>query len=329
MSEQDLVEKTFTAREIVIALYRSILQRDPEQAGLEAHTVNVETLGLEPVVEAFVSSPEFRGRLSPPSPDMTLSKADGIQLGLSDDDRAKLWDHIGRAWTSMGETDPYWSVLANPKFKGARVENRAIVEEFYESGVVDIRYLDAFLERNGVRLPKEAVVAEFGCGVGRVTRWLARRYARVLAFDISGSHLAAARERLTAEGLANVELVKVAGPQDLARLEGVDLFFSMIVLQHNPPPIMAEILERACEGLKPGGVAFFQAPTYAEGYAFDVQAYLNDEYNKNDMEMHFLPQREIFRILQANKLEVIEVRRDGCIGHFDRWISNTFLARKR
>ena len=217
-------------------------------------------------------------------------------------------------------------MLADPKYK---TSDRDVIEEFYATGAYDAGYLDGFLERNSVRLPEQAVVAEFGCGVGRVTRWLARKYARVLAFDVSAPHLRAARERMAAEGLSNVEFVHVVGLKDLARLKDFDLFFSFIVLQHNPPPIMADILGQACRGLNPGGVAFFQAPTYGKGYSFNIDAYLDQEYKRSDMEMHFLPQQEIFRILGANDLDMIEVRQDHCIGNFDRWISNTFLAKKR
>src|SRR5271169_236009 len=48
----------------------------------------------------------------------------------------------------------------------------------------------------------------------------------------------------------------------LARLTNVDLFFSIIVLQHNPPPVILGILDAAFAGLRPGGLAFFQVPTY-------------------------------------------------------------------
>ena len=44
---------------------------------------------------------------------------------------------------------------------------------------------------------------------------------------------------------------------DLDTLPEFDLFFSMIVLQHNPPPLIALMLEKIAARLRPGGVAVF------------------------------------------------------------------------
>jgi hypothetical protein len=41
---------------------------------------------------------------------------------------------------------------------------------------------DAWLRRNSLELRADTVCAEYGCGVGRLTQWLAKRFRRVLAF---------------------------------------------------------------------------------------------------------------------------------------------------
>src|SRR5690606_35365601 len=99
---------------------------------------------------------------------------------------------------------------------------------------------------------------------------------RVVAFDISQNHIDAARRALEERGVTNVDFVLVRGPDDLRHLEGVDLFFSIIVLQHNPPPIIVDILKAAFEGLKPGGILYFQVPTYGADYSFIEKEYRDD-----------------------------------------------------
>ena len=321
----------YEAGDIVAALYRALLKRSPDREGLELHERNLRQRGLEYVFDAFASSPEFRrgGGTAPSSLELNNSPDRmNVELRLTADEKARLWAHVRRVWTALGETEPYWSVLTDPKFRVAGMRETDALAAFYATGAGDVSYLDAFLRRNGVRTPGKTVVAEFGCGVGRVTGWLAKRFSRVVAFDVSASHLAAARERMHGDGAANVDFVHIEGPEGLKRLQDVDLFFSMIVLQHNPPPVMAEILDHACRGLKPGGIAFFQAPTYARDYAFDVKSYLEGDGQRNEMEMHVIPLSEVFRILSDNDMRVIDVRQDHCVGNFDRWISNTFLARK-
>jgi hypothetical protein len=75
-------------------------------------------------------------------------------------------------------------------------------------------------------------------------------------------------------------------------------------------------------------VAFFQVPTYARGYRFKVADYLRSRPRTDRVEMHLLPQRDVFSIAAASGCETLEVLPDGCVGDPD-WISNTFLVRKR
>ncbi len=189
--------------------------------------------------------------------------------------------------------------------------------------------MDAWFDRNGLAVVSDGVCAEYGCGVGRVTTWLASRFKTVRAFDISASHLEAARRRLEGQGVRNVEFILVRGLDDLGALAGCDLFYSFIVLQHNPPPIMRSILGRASQGLNPGGIAFFQAPTYMAGYAFHASdAAPGEEDQAPVMEMHCLPQRDILDVLSQAECIVREVEPDGWVGHHGRWLSHTFLAER-
>jgi len=106
------------------------------------------------------------------------------------------------------------------------------------------------------------------------------------------------------------------------------LFFSIIVLQHNPPPVILGVLEAAFAGLRPGGVAFFQVPTYAAGYSFELVHYMENEGRGKSMEMHFVPQADILRLAKAHGVQPLEIRSDEKIGNYHQWLSNTFLMRK-
>ena len=145
---------------------------------------------------------------------------------------------------------------------------------------------------------------------------------------MSAPHLAMARQHLAQSGLANVDFVHLQQRDDLGQLAGIDLFFSLIVLQHNPPPVILDILDRAFAALNPGGVAFFQVPTYREGYRFSATGYWQDVASRTAMEIHFVPQAAIFDLAGRHGLRLLEVRNDNCLGSSDSTISNTFLMRK-
>jgi hypothetical protein len=101
----------------------------------------------------------------------------------------------------------------------------------------------------------------------------------------------------------------------------------VIVLQHNPPPVIALILRRLLRSLNPGGIAFFQVPTYGAEYRFHIQEYLARPLAP-EMEMHLIPQSAVFRIAEEAGCSALEVEPDQCTG-LPTWISNTFLLQKR
>jgi len=86
------------------------------------------------------------------------------------------------------------------------------------------------------------------------------------------------------------------------------------------------MLERLARRAKPGGVMCFQAATYAAQYRFEVDAYLAAA--PAVMDMHVLPQADVFEVMQASGFAVLEVMEDNAIAH-QEWLSTMFLARKR
>jgi SAM-dependent methyltransferase len=129
------------------------------------------------------------------------------------------------------------------------------LEAFWETGR---RTLEVILERVGTRVEPADEAVEIGCGVGRVTRWLAKEAATVRALDVSAEMLARARE-LNA-GLANVTWLLGDG-ESLAPIadSSADLVFSDVVFQHIPDPaVQLGYVREIGRVLRPGGRAAFQ-----------------------------------------------------------------------
>lgn len=131
--------------------------------------------------------------------------------------------------------------------------------EFDETGRAEVDKLLrselAFLTQG--RAPHELRVLEIGCGIGRMTRHLAKLFGEVHAVDVSGEMIRQARERLRA--FPNVFCHETSGC-DFAALPSdyFDLVFSAYVFQHVPSAavIRANLVD-AFRVLKPGGICKF------------------------------------------------------------------------
>ena len=198
---------------------------------------------------------------------------------------------------------------------------------FFASGQQDVNDLIALLARHGKSAADFAQVIEFGCGIGRVTPHLARTFRHVTACDVSTSHAAMAEKVVAGAGVRNVRFEPVVDDR-FGMDDGFDLWFSRIVLQHNPPPVIARILERAFVLLEPGGMAVFQVPTYATGYRFRLAEYLARDRSADGIEMHVLPQSAVFAIARDCGCEPLDVLEDGSAGPMQDWCSTTFVMRK-
>ncbi|MFA4928278.1 MAG: class I SAM-dependent methyltransferase [Patulibacter sp.] len=104
--------------------------------------------------------------------------------------------------------------------------------------------------------PADTVI-EVGCGAGRISGALAGRVAQVVAYDISRTMLAAARDRLPQ--LANVAWRHGHAGDLEAEPEGAaDAVLLIGVLTHLPEPEdLVLALEQAARAIVPGGVVLF------------------------------------------------------------------------
>src|ERR1700720_2495810 len=101
----------------------------------------------------------------------------------------KELERLRATWGALGEDDPLWAILSRPDKRGGHWN----AEEFFAAGEAEIIGLERYCEHFG--LPRERRRAlDFGCGVGRLTRALATRYAEVVGVDISSSMIEQARQ---------------------------------------------------------------------------------------------------------------------------------------
>jgi len=311
-------------REEVIFAYRLLLDRMPESEEVIQNHTRADS--LRSLLHGFMRSPEFLEKATSLAVTRLPLNVPAIELDTdaSDHEVAQCLARIKEAWTHLGAVTPHFSVLTESQFLPENIEGS--LEGFWASGQAEAARLADICQRFELRdLPSKTCV-ELGCGVGRVTTGLAKLCATVRAYDISANHLAYAVQRARALALTNIAF-HLCSDNLLETLGPCDLFYSAIVLQHNPPVVISRLVRNALRSLRVGGLAIFQVPTYELGYRFKTSEWLAAKHAL-DMQMHCLPQARIFEIASEEHCRVLEVREDAWAGPPNKRLSNTFVIRK-
>lgn len=309
--------------------YRLILGREPESERVIAEKVETNHT-LADLRRVFLESPEFAeiagtlevGGVSGHKP--LIWPPIEVEVDVAPPLLERMVARIEREFVHMGETEPHWSVLSEDRFKADSIINTETA--FFESGagvVADFRLAAA---RYGLDLTRHQKCFELGCGLGRSTIWLAKMFPTVMGADISAVHLRHAQAAMARFGVRNAAFLHLNRIAVLDALDQFDVLFSIIVFQHNPPPLMVRMLRTLLAKLRPGGLAYFQIPTYIQGYRFKAEDYLSEEQPMGVPEMHAVPQAVLFELVAAAGCRLVEIREDGAAGAAA--ISNRLLVKK-
>jgi SAM-dependent methyltransferase len=150
-------------------------------------------------------------------------------------------------WDERAREDAFYFVDHRIKYKDPAEEER-----FWEMGRQD---LDKLLDVVEIVLEPDWVVVEIGCGVGRLTRVIAKRVGAVKAVDVSAEMLSIAQNENAT--LANVDWILGDGLTLSDIDSGVaDAVVSHFVFQHIPDPqITLGYIREVGRVLRVGGLA--------------------------------------------------------------------------
>lgn len=166
-----------------------------------------------------------------------------------------LLGSVQRHWNGLARRDPLWAVLTEHDKQGRRWSE----SEFFATGEAAI---NAELQWARMHVPDLVLghALDFGCGVGRLTRALARRFDRVTGVDISETMLALASRYVEQP---NVTFRHNRTP-DLRQFDdGVfDYVTSEITLQHMAPRYARRYIAEFVRVCAAGGIITFQVPAY-------------------------------------------------------------------
>ena len=253
-------------------------------------------------VQTFAATNSMRFRGS-----MLVNK---VQSEVNKPTLQHLFQRTIKQWTNLGDVEPYWSVLSSAKFEVETFEQHS--KEFWSSGSKILDLIDRIEHEFNLDF-SDGSILELGCGVGRMTWYLATRARRIIGVDISAGNLAIAQSRVS-DHADRCELMLLTDFEQLKGPPRLDLFLSFIALQHNSPPVQSEILKSCLAQLKLGGIAVFQVVVGSAGYEFECDRYLASV--ETQMEMHCLPLTAILKIFADVGIAVSSIEPDDWASDF-------------
>lgn len=221
---------------------------------------------------------------------------------------------IRQTWENLAARDALGAILTDP----SKVGGKWSLADFMATGDQEIKIVMNHLVGAVGHLPGYAGIAlDFGCGVGRLTQALARRFASCVGIDISRQmlHLAESFNQLP-----SCRYVALTGPRLPFANETFSFIYSNIVLQHVPSKLSVGYLREFERVLKPGGILVFglqdrfAAPDLRSRIArlrhiLRIRSRVRSALGRSggEMQMHCLPESLVRDSLKAVKIVDVQL----------------------
>ena len=230
-------------------------------------------------------------------------------------------------WEDLAELDPLWAILSFSEYRFGKWDT----VRFFKTGDEEIsKVMQACLQ---LGYPKETeYVLDFGCGVGRCTRALAKYFKQCYGVDISENMIAKANELNSS--ISNCTFtVNYEADLRIFSDDYFDMIYTTAVLQHIPSThLIRNYILEFLRILKAGGILVFQLPhsiplLYKVGVGSRTYNLLRTlGFNKQFIyqtlgklglrpyRMNFIPENEVVPFLIGIGGKVLEVKNDSAAG---------------
>lgn len=220
-------------------------------------------------------------------------------------------------WESLAKLDACWAILTDP----SRQFGRWDLDEFFRLGEVEINSVWGKVQTLGYPKSHDRVL-DFGCGLGRLTRHLARYFKCAVGIDISEEMVLQAKALHSQS--SNVSFF-VNAADDLQMFESgtFDMVYTNVVLQHLPNhSLIFKYLQEFGRVLSPAGILVFQLPAHIPWpfmlqprrriYNFLRGGGVSDQFlyrrlRLNPMRMTYVRENKVRSVLQECGLEPLQV----------------------
>lgn len=165
-----------------------------------------------------------------------------------------------------------WEALAQSDAEFYICTELASGDDFFASGERDV---ERMLSIAAGRVARWKTALEIGCGVGRLTIPMSRRFERVIAVDIAPTMLRKLADNCVRRDVSSVTPMLADDRWEL--VEPIDFCYSRIVFQHIESwAVITDYFERIAACLAAGGVFYVQFDTRPADFLYHIKNSLPD-----------------------------------------------------
>jgi ubiquinone/menaquinone biosynthesis C-methylase UbiE len=224
----------------------------------------------------------------------------------------KSLKELQRNWEGLAQADALWAICTDPGKRNSQWSQ----EEFFATGRKEIETVLGYAARIGLCIDTTSHALDFGCGVGRLTRALAKYFPECCGVDISPTMISMAQEFNRDYPHCHFLLNEGARLNSL-RDNYFDFIYTSLVLQHIAEPHSHEYIAELVRVLKPGGVLIFQVPERLRAKSLTrlrarlaFRARLQSVLGRQKpcaMEMHCMKEPTIRKLMAKNGAHIVDV----------------------
>lgn len=192
-------------------------------------------------------------------------------------------------WQNLSE-QPEWKSYILPREKDA---------DFDAEGFAEAQRLFYFFDRS-------SVVVDYGCGIGRVLKYVTERAGFTIGLDICKGFLD------KASVVINGDRVIFYQADEYKEGNMADLVYSFMVLQHNDSPNREKIMAHILRILRPGKTAIVSFPRFESSY-YEESSFVH-KFTKEEVEAYG-KLFSSYRIIEGN-LPGYQKKADGVNEYF-------------
>jgi len=172
-------------------------------------------------------------------------------------------------------------------------------EYFNSSGKLDSEYLESFVNQDDQ-------ILDYGCGVGRVAKFMSKNVKNLYAVDVSKEMITFAKE--FCKECKNIEYLKTKGTTIELNDNSIDFIYTLLTLQHVEKEDAYLIIKEMNRILKNNKKIYATFPDFtSETYWKHFDGYANNQKTRTVTRTRFYTKAEVCTLLEHAGFEILEI----------------------